>query len=130
MWLRWHVCRSANSLFSQRPNVLTVVICGADILNAIFSTGAAVALIATLFLDNTVPGTDRERGLHMWCVFISRHNMKLFQRRARRLLAPRHATYGTACPTLHSVGTHKSASADVLDTIQSAECCTLQDKAA
>ena len=37
-----------------------------DILNAIFSTGAAVALIATLFLDNTVPGSDRERGLHVW----------------------------------------------------------------
>ena len=26
-----------------------------QILNAIFSTGAAVALIATLFLDNTIP---------------------------------------------------------------------------
>ena len=28
-----------------------------NILNAIFSTGAAVALIVTLFLDNTIPGT-------------------------------------------------------------------------
>lgn len=37
-----------------------------NILNAIFSTGAAVALIVTLFLDNTVPGTKRERGLHVW----------------------------------------------------------------
>lgn len=43
-----------------------------NILNAIFSTGAAVALIATLFLDNTVPGTDRERGLHVWCVGLCR----------------------------------------------------------
>lgn len=28
-----------------------------NILNAIFSTGAAVALIVTLLLDNTIPGT-------------------------------------------------------------------------
>lgn len=34
--------------------------------NAIFSTGPAVALIITLILDNTVPGTREERGLHVW----------------------------------------------------------------
>ena len=38
----------------------------ADIFNSIFSTGPAVALIITLVLDNTVPGTQRERGLHVW----------------------------------------------------------------
>lgn len=37
-----------------------------DIFNAIFSTGAAVTLIVTLFLDNTIPGTIKERGLHVW----------------------------------------------------------------
>lgn len=38
----------------------------ADIFNAIFTTGAAVTLIITLFLDNTIPGTMKERGLHVW----------------------------------------------------------------
>ena len=38
----------------------------ADVFNAIFSTGPAVALIITLILDNTVPGTREERGLHVW----------------------------------------------------------------
>jgi nucleobase transporter 1/2 len=38
----------------------------ADIFNAIFSTGPAVALIITLILDNTIPGTREERGLHVW----------------------------------------------------------------
>ena len=38
----------------------------ADVFNAIFSTGPAVALIITLVLDNTVPGTREERGLHVW----------------------------------------------------------------
>lgn len=37
-----------------------------DIFNAIFATGAAVTLIVTLFLDNTIPGTIKERGLHVW----------------------------------------------------------------
>ena len=40
--------------------------CCADIFNSIFSTGPAVALIITLILDNTVPGTREERGLHVW----------------------------------------------------------------
>jgi len=38
----------------------------ADIANAIFTTAPAVALIITLVLDNTIPGTIRERGLHVW----------------------------------------------------------------
>lgn len=38
----------------------------ADVFNAIFSTGPAVALIITLVLDNLVPGTREERGLHVW----------------------------------------------------------------
>lgn len=35
-------------------------------MNSIFSTAAAVTLIITLLLDNTVYGTKRERGLHVW----------------------------------------------------------------
>ncbi len=38
----------------------------ADIFNSIFATGPAVALIITLFLDNTIPGSRKERGLHVW----------------------------------------------------------------
>ena len=38
----------------------------ADIFNSIFSTGPAVALMITLFLDNTIPGSREERGLHVW----------------------------------------------------------------
>ena len=37
-----------------------------NVMNSIFSTAAAVTLIITLFLDNTVPGSKRERGLHIW----------------------------------------------------------------
>ncbi|CAL5222118.1 g4434 [Coccomyxa viridis] len=37
-----------------------------NVFNAIFSTGPAVALIITMVLDNTVPGTIEERGLHVW----------------------------------------------------------------
>lgn len=37
-----------------------------NILNSIFHTAAAVALLLTLLLDNTIPGSDEERGLqHM-----------------------------------------------------------------
>ena len=42
-----------------------LVVC-TDIFNSIFATGPAVALIVTLLLDNTIPGTRRERGLHVW----------------------------------------------------------------
>lgn len=37
-----------------------------DVLNSIFQTAAAVSLMLTLLLDNTVPGSDQERGLHVW----------------------------------------------------------------
>lgn len=37
-----------------------------NIFNSIFHTAAAVALLLTLFLDNTIPGSDEERGLHVW----------------------------------------------------------------
>ncbi len=38
----------------------------ADIINTLGSTGMAVGAIIALFLDNTVPGTDEERGLSAW----------------------------------------------------------------
>src|SRR5689334_6394855 len=37
-----------------------------NILNSIFHTAAAVALMLTLLLDNTIPGSDEERGLTAW----------------------------------------------------------------
>jgi hypothetical protein len=37
-----------------------------DVLNSIFQTAAAVSLMLTLLLDNTIPGSDQERGLHVW----------------------------------------------------------------
>ncbi|KAF8056380.1 NAT1 [Scenedesmus sp. PABB004] len=37
-----------------------------NILNSLFHTAAAVALILTLLLDNTIPGSDEERGLTVW----------------------------------------------------------------
>jgi hypothetical protein len=38
----------------------------ADIMNSIFSTAAAVSLILTMILDNTIAGSREERGLQMW----------------------------------------------------------------
>lgn len=38
----------------------------AVICNVLFNTAAADALIITMFLDNTIPGTIQERGLHVW----------------------------------------------------------------
>ena len=38
----------------------------ADILNTLFKTPMAVALMIALLLDNTLPGTKEERGLHHW----------------------------------------------------------------
>lgn len=38
----------------------------ATILNTLGSTGMAVAAFVALFLDNTIPGTDAERGLTHW----------------------------------------------------------------
>lgn len=41
----------------------------AEIFNAIFNTAAAVTLIITMVLDNTIPGTREERGLHVWAQY-------------------------------------------------------------
>ena len=38
----------------------------ADILNTLFQTPMAVALLIALLLDNTLPGSKEERGLHHW----------------------------------------------------------------
>lgn len=38
----------------------------ADILNTLGKTGMAVGAFTALFLDNTIPGTDEERGLTAW----------------------------------------------------------------
>ena len=37
-----------------------------DILNTLGSTGMAVGAFIALILDNTIPGTDEERGLVAW----------------------------------------------------------------
>jgi hypothetical protein len=41
-----------------------------NIFNSIFHTAAAVALMLTLLLDNTIPGSDEERGLHVWTTLV------------------------------------------------------------
>jgi xanthine/uracil permease len=38
----------------------------ADIVNTLGSTGMAVGAFIALVLDNTIPGTDEERGLKAW----------------------------------------------------------------
>jgi len=38
----------------------------ANILNTLGSTGMAVGAFTALILDNTIPGTDEERGLTAW----------------------------------------------------------------
>jgi hypothetical protein len=38
----------------------------ANIINTLGSTGMAVGAFIALLLDNTVPGTDKERGLTAW----------------------------------------------------------------
>lgn len=40
----------------------------ADVVNTLGSTGMAVGAIIALVLDNTIPGTDQERGLEAWRV--------------------------------------------------------------
>ena len=37
-----------------------------DVLNTLGSTGMAVGALCALVLDNTIPGTDEERGLEAW----------------------------------------------------------------
>jgi nucleobase transporter 1/2 len=39
-----------------------------DVINTIGNTGMAVGAIAAMVLDNTIPGTDEERGLTAWRV--------------------------------------------------------------
>jgi len=39
-----------------------------DILNTLGNTGMAVGAIVALVMDNTIPGTDEERGLNAWRV--------------------------------------------------------------
>jgi nucleobase transporter 1/2 len=38
----------------------------ANIINTLGSTGMAVGAFIALLLDNTIPGTDKERGLTAW----------------------------------------------------------------
>ena len=38
----------------------------ADLINTLGRTGMAVGAIVALTLDNTIPGTDEERGLTAW----------------------------------------------------------------
>jgi hypothetical protein len=38
----------------------------ANVLNTLGSTGMAVGACIALILDNTIPGTDEERGLVAW----------------------------------------------------------------
>jgi xanthine/uracil permease len=38
----------------------------ADILNTIGSSGMAVGAIIAMILDNTIPGSDEDRGLSAW----------------------------------------------------------------
>jgi nucleobase transporter 1/2 len=38
----------------------------ANIFNTLGSTGMAVGAFSALILDNTIPGTDEERGLKAW----------------------------------------------------------------
>ena len=37
-----------------------------DIITTLGKTGMAVGAISALILDNTIPGTDEERGLTAW----------------------------------------------------------------
>ena len=57
-------CKAAAA--GEAHGLTTELVRCADVFNAIFSTGPAVALIITMVLDNTVPGTIEERGLHVW----------------------------------------------------------------
>jgi nucleobase transporter 1/2 len=38
----------------------------ADVINTIFLTSMTVGLLFALILDNTIPGTDEERGITKW----------------------------------------------------------------
>lgn len=50
---------------------------GAEILFALFSSPMIIAFLCAVFLDNTCPGTDEERGLTFWkTVDVSLRNLK------------------------------------------------------
>jgi len=38
----------------------------ANVINTLGQTGMAVGAFIALILDNTIPGTDEERGLNAW----------------------------------------------------------------
>ena len=40
-----------------------------DICNVLFSTHMAVAMMCSFFLDNTIPGSREDRGMHVWDKF-------------------------------------------------------------
>ncbi|GBF96299.1 nucleobase-ascorbate transporter-like [Raphidocelis subcapitata] len=75
---RWHVFElcpglSVSQYFGEYPKthggqgpIATGSAVADNVLNSIFSTAAAVSLIITVILDNTIPGTDAERGLTSW----------------------------------------------------------------
>ncbi|MDP7423337.1 MAG: solute carrier family 23 protein [bacterium] len=52
--------------FAANPLVLASIPWLADIINTIGNTGMAVGGILAFILDNTIPGTDEERGLIEW----------------------------------------------------------------
>jgi nucleobase transporter 1/2 len=51
--------------FIQNPIQLEPIWLG-NVLNTLGSTGMAVGAFSALILDNTIPGTDEERGLNAW----------------------------------------------------------------
>ena len=58
---------SVPEYFAQSPVVLEPSLKWlADIINTLGSTGMAVGAFLAMFLDNTIPGTDEERGLVAW----------------------------------------------------------------
>jgi xanthine/uracil permease len=56
---------SVPEYFGAHPVVLEVEWL-ANIINTLGGTGMAVGALAALVLDNTIPGTDEERGLTAW----------------------------------------------------------------
>ena len=54
--------------FANADNVVTLSAAPwlADIVNTLGKTGMAVGAFTALILDNTIPGTDEERGLTAW----------------------------------------------------------------
>ena len=58
---------SVPEYFNQTPMVLEESLKWlSDIINTLGTTGMAVGAFLAIFLDNTIPGTDEERGLVAW----------------------------------------------------------------